>query len=217
MMAAVLPAPQEKHSRFTPDPLRSPTAQRYYIEDPELSIKASMPLPSDLSPSTESLSPFSSPPSPTFSLSPSIEDEHDDDEVIFPSYDIEKLDEKSPKVQESEEIVSEASPEPSTDSTRSSWTVRTAAADDSSIEYEPSRHVDYLAHEWRDEDIWASWRYVTKHRDTYSNGVRLENASWRTWMKMKLGLGTISPDTLNWYVFSFFLSFLLRLNSYVRG
>lgn len=194
-MAAVLPAPQEKHSRFTQDPLRCPTAQRYYIEDPGLSIKSPTSLPNDLPSSTECLSPFSSPSSPTFSLSPSIEDEHD--EVVFPSYDLSKLDQKGPKVQESEEILSDASPEPSTNSSQS-WTVRTAAADDTCIEYEPSRHVDYLAHEWRDEDVWTSWRYVTKHRDTYSNGQRLENASWRTWMKMKLGLGTISPDTLNW-------------------
>lgn len=72
------------------------------------------------------------------------------------------------------------------------------AADDTSVEDEPSRHVDYLAHEWKEEDIWASWRYVTARRGDYSNGVRLENASWRTWAKAKNNLGTISPETLNW-------------------
>ncbi|KAJ5248647.1 hypothetical protein N7468_000098 [Penicillium chermesinum] len=77
-------------------------------------------------------------------------------------------------------------------------TCGTPAADDSSVEDEPSRHVDYLSHDWREEDIWASWRYVAARRNDYSNGPRLENASWRTWAKAKNNLGTISPDTLNW-------------------
>ncbi|KAJ5742132.1 hypothetical protein N7533_011541 [Penicillium manginii] len=77
-------------------------------------------------------------------------------------------------------------------------TILHPAADDTSVEDEPSRHVDYLAHEWKEEDIWASWRYVTARRGDYSNGVRLENASWRTWAKAKNNLGTISPETLNW-------------------
>lgn len=72
------------------------------------------------------------------------------------------------------------------------------SSDDTSVEDEPSRHVDYLAHEWKEEDIWASWRYVTARKNDYSNGVRLENASWRTWAKAKHNLGTISPETLNW-------------------
>lgn len=72
------------------------------------------------------------------------------------------------------------------------------ASDDASIEPEPERHVDYLSHDWREEDIWTSWRYVVARRDRYSNGVRLENASWRTWAKSKYGLRTVSPETLNW-------------------
>lgn len=72
------------------------------------------------------------------------------------------------------------------------------AGDDSSIEEEPERHVDYLSHEWREEDIWASWRYVVSRRNRYSNAVRLENASWRTWAKAKYNLRTVSPETLNW-------------------
>ncbi|KUL82830.1 hypothetical protein ZTR_09206 [Talaromyces verruculosus] len=72
------------------------------------------------------------------------------------------------------------------------------SSDDASIESEPERHVDYLSHDWREEDIWSSWRYVVARRDRYSNGVRLENASWRTWAKSKYGLRTVSPETLNW-------------------
>jgi hypothetical protein len=32
------------------------------------------------------------------------------------------------------------------------------------------------------------------------NAARLENASWRTWLKAKNNLKTVSPETLNWYV-----------------
>ena len=70
--------------------------------------------------------------------------------------------------------------------------------DDQEIEREPTRHVDYLAHEWRLEDIWSSWRYVVARRKVYSNSVRLENASWRTWAKAKDNLRTVSPESLNW-------------------
>jgi hypothetical protein len=74
------------------------------------------------------------------------------------------------------------------------------AVDDTSIEDEPSRHVDYLSHDWKEEDIWSSWRYVTSRKNDYSNGVRLENASWRTWAKAKHNLKTVSPESLNWWV-----------------
>jgi hypothetical protein len=72
------------------------------------------------------------------------------------------------------------------------------SSDDASIESEPERHVDYLSHDWREEDIWTSWRYIVARRDRYSNGVRLENASWRAWAKFKYGLQTVSPETINW-------------------
>lgn len=64
----------------------------------------------------------------------------------------------------------------------------------------PSICVDYLSHEWQEEDVWASWRNMTRHKNEISNGVRLENASWRTWWKQRNKLRTISPETLNWYV-----------------
>lgn len=73
-----------------------------------------------------------------------------------------------------------------------------AAADDTLLEVEPSHHVDYLSHPWKEEDIWSSWRYVTSRKHVYGNGLRLENASWRSWAKSKHKLGTISPETLNW-------------------
>ncbi|KAL7802387.1 hypothetical protein V8C44DRAFT_370307 [Trichoderma aethiopicum] len=72
------------------------------------------------------------------------------------------------------------------------------AEDDTAIAAKPSRQVDYLSHDWREEDIWSSWRYIISKRGEFPNSARLENASWRTWMKAKNNLKTISPETLNW-------------------
>ncbi|KAK0383215.1 hypothetical protein NLU13_9128 [Sarocladium strictum] len=72
------------------------------------------------------------------------------------------------------------------------------AEDDTAVVSHPSRQVDYLSHDWREEDIWSSWRYIVSRRGEFSNSARLENASWRTWMKAKNNLKTISPETLNW-------------------
>jgi hypothetical protein len=73
------------------------------------------------------------------------------------------------------------------------------AEDDIAVRAQPSRHVDYLSHNWREEDIWSSWKLIVSRRGDYNNSARLENASWRTWMKAKNNLDTVSPETLNWY------------------
>jgi hypothetical protein len=78
-----------------------------------------------------------------------------------------------------------------------------AIPDDSSLSTQPRGQVDYLSHEWREEDVWRSWRNMTRQKNEIANGVRLENASWRTWWKQRNQLKTISPETLNWYVLSF--------------
>ncbi|RMD44149.1 hypothetical protein DV735_g950, partial [Chaetothyriales sp. CBS 134920] len=70
--------------------------------------------------------------------------------------------------------------------------------DDQAVNPEPTRHVDYLSHDWREEDIWASWSYIVHRRKEINNSTRLENASWRTWVKTKHGLKTVSPESLNW-------------------
>ncbi|KJZ76572.1 hypothetical protein HIM_03908 [Hirsutella minnesotensis 3608] len=72
------------------------------------------------------------------------------------------------------------------------------AEDDSAIAIKPSRQVDYLSHDWKEEDIWSSWRYIVSRRDEFPNSRRLENASWRTWIKAKNNLKTISAEELNW-------------------
>ena len=73
------------------------------------------------------------------------------------------------------------------------------AEDDTAVSSKPSRQVDYLSHDWREEDIWSSWRYIISKRGEFANSARLENASWRTWMKARNNLKTISPEELNWY------------------
>jgi hypothetical protein len=72
------------------------------------------------------------------------------------------------------------------------------AEDDIAVRAQPSRHVDYLSHDWREEDIWSSWKLIVSRRGDYNNSARLENASWRTWMKAKNNLDTVSAETLNW-------------------
>ncbi|TFY50381.1 hypothetical protein EVJ58_g11072 [Rhodofomes roseus] len=71
------------------------------------------------------------------------------------------------------------------------------APDDSSFSTLPEGQVDYLSHEWREEDVWRSWRSMTRQKNAIANGTRLENASWRTWWKQRNKLKTISPETLN--------------------
>ncbi|KAH7203087.1 uncharacterized protein BKA55DRAFT_600497 [Fusarium redolens] len=72
------------------------------------------------------------------------------------------------------------------------------AEDDTAINAQPWRNVDYLSHEWKEEDIWSSWKYITSRRGEHPNSTRLENACWRTWIKYKNNLKTVSPETLNW-------------------
>jgi hypothetical protein len=70
--------------------------------------------------------------------------------------------------------------------------------DDTAVQYEPKRHVDYLSHDWKECDISSSWRYIVLRRKDMANSARLENASWRTWTKAKYNLRTVAPETVNW-------------------
>lgn len=125
-------------------------------------------------------------------------DEDEDDDMAFPAFGTADLTTKSghptPPSIEQEEITP---PLPSPSAEDDTLTRKTTQ-DDQSIEAEPTRHVDYLSHEWREEDIWRSWSYVVHRRGGLTNGTRLENASWRSWMKAKNQLKTVSPETLNW-------------------
>ncbi|EPS37221.1 hypothetical protein H072_9120 [Dactylellina haptotyla CBS 200.50] len=70
--------------------------------------------------------------------------------------------------------------------------------DDILLLAEPSQNVDYLSHDWKQEDIWASRKYKARKGDVFDNTARLENASWRAWMKVKQKLTTVFPEQLNW-------------------
>ncbi|KAF9537709.1 hypothetical protein EC957_007791 [Mortierella hygrophila] len=63
----------------------------------------------------------------------------------------------------------------------------------------PALAIDYLGNGWSNEDdIAASWKFMTKQKNDLINGLRLENASWRNWAKQRHHLKTVSPKTLNW-------------------
>ena len=70
--------------------------------------------------------------------------------------------------------------------------------DDTYLQHRPTIHVDYLSHDWLEEDIWASWKHITSQKEAYTNGPRLENASWRLWGKKRSQLKTISPESIDW-------------------
>ncbi|SPO02470.1 uncharacterized protein DNG_05143 [Cephalotrichum gorgonifer] len=72
------------------------------------------------------------------------------------------------------------------------------AEDDAAIMPQPTRHIDYLSHDWREEEVWSSWKYIVSQRPEGNNGRRLENALWRIWTKAKKKLGTVRPETINW-------------------
>ncbi|KAF8963472.1 hypothetical protein BGZ46_000958 [Entomortierella lignicola] len=63
----------------------------------------------------------------------------------------------------------------------------------------PALAIDYLGNGWcNEDDIAASWKFMTKQKNDLINGLRLENASWRNWAKQRHHLKTVNPKTLNW-------------------
>jgi hypothetical protein len=149
---------------------------------------------------------YSSTPASSLSLDPHCEGQEDEDQISFPSYDdvgyygqVEDLEPPaSPRTGDSY-TVSPTSNSTSTNVSRpDSPDPIEHAEDDTAVRTQPSRHVDYLSHNWKEEDIWLSWKHIVSKRKAYNNSARLENASWRTWTKSKNKLKTVSPETLNW-------------------
>lgn len=144
------------------------------------------------------------------SLDPSEDFSCDEDDSPFPAFDnnvpqyhqlgtgrtLHHLDNRS------DVSIATASPPPG----RRKKDEEESVKDDHWVKHEPTRHVDFLSHEWHEQDIWSSWKYVNtrERRKKYdskqalANGERLENAAWRTWTKAKYDLRTISPESLNW-------------------
>jgi hypothetical protein len=117
--------------------------------------------------------------------------EDDDNEINFPSYDGADCCDKV-------ELVESATKNtPATENPVSPDPVE-RPEDDTGIRVQPSRHVDYLSHDWDEEDIWASWKHIVSNRGAYKNFARLENASWRSWEKKRSNLRTVPPETVKW-------------------
>ncbi|KAK7952178.1 uncharacterized protein PG986_007906 [Apiospora aurea] len=168
---------------------------------------------SDSSPSSAPSSPdtvHADSVTPSYSSTPatslSLDGHCEDDDILLPTYDdnpyfapLEDLEAPaSPRTGDSYPVSPVDHGTPTTPSRPDSPELTDHAEDDTFVTHHPTQHVDYLSHNWREEDIWSSWRYIVSKRGEYSNASRLENASWRTWMKSKYCLKTISPETLNW-------------------
>ncbi|MCJ1271832.1 hypothetical protein MMC22_011737 [Lobaria immixta] len=215
------PSPLRRSSSRTSFLLQNP---RSYSTSSS-NVKSFYPDPSDDSQLSQSLH-SSAPSSPRFaqpeysnqpsytstplsSLSLEEQCSTDEEDIIFPSYDddgdnADELEHDLESHTVPERISSNTLTRPASDSclARSSHPDppdrQLTAGDDTALRREPTRQVDYLSHNWKEEDIWSSWRHIVAKRKVYSNSLRLENASWRTWAKSKYRLQTVSPDKLNW-------------------
>jgi hypothetical protein len=149
---------------------------------------------------------FSSTPASSFSLDANCEDGDVEDQVVFSLYDDEGYcgqvgdlePPASPRAGDSYTVFPTSNSISTTVSRPESPDSIEHPQDDTAVRTQPSRHVDYLSHNWKEADIWSSWRHIVSKRKAYTNSARLENASWRTWTKSKNKLKTISPETLNW-------------------
>ena len=204
---------QTTHSRTSIEPSSANTSQTSYEARLPASVPSSAPSsPRFFQPDFSERPSYASTPSSSISL-----DEDctlDDDDILFPSYD--DADDYEVQNGTTEDACVSANlavnlPETSdasalqpgispfvTSSFPGSIPQIPAAGDDTSVKAEPSRHVDYLSHNWKEEDIWSSWRHIVGKRKVYGQCSRLENAAWRTWAKLKHRLRTVSPNTLNW-------------------
>lgn len=194
--------------------LHSSNPSSYRHSDYGTPSSASAPSSAPSSPQLEHPS-FSTPPSftstPASSLSLDLradldeevaeKDDDGDNDIPFPSFEgIKRGDLNAETFKEPDSFVDDDTPARNEKLRRTPSTeFPQAVNDDQAVEDQPTRHVDYLSHEWREEDLWSSWRYIVARRKVYANSVRLENASWRTWAKTKYRLKTVSPEKLNWY------------------
>ena len=139
---------------------------------------------------------YASTPASSVSLSTRshFDEDDEDDDMLFPSYETSTTQRKGTYIPQPDPIEEEPTSHPPTPPHNPSDPPK----DDHAVVSEPSRHVDYLSHDWKEEDIWSSWSYVVHRRKEINNSTRLENASWRTWTKSKNALKTISPESLNW-------------------
>lgn len=197
----------------SPSALRSKSSAGFgsLIHSPDSTISSTESSPETIHADSAAPSIVSTPAS-SWTLDPRDEEEEEPEEdaqILFPSYDkpylhahpeAEDLEPPlSPRTGDSYTVSPTSNDDESADaSSPGSPNIVDHAEDDSAVRKHPSRHVDYLSHNWKEEDIWSSWKLIVSKRKAYNNSARLENASWRTWMKAKNKLKTVSPETLNW-------------------
>ena len=196
------------HPGVTPSSGRaSPTT--YVYTQPATSHSSSAPASPRVSSSDlSSERSTSSTPLSSLSLQGSLStpETEEDDPFGFPAYDQKASSHGSISDGSSTptptKAASPAPPTPASTPTRRRSATRTSQhqsiGDDTAVKPQPSRHVDYLSHDWAEEDIWSSWKHVIGKRDPTEHWKRLENASWRAWAKSRCKLPTVHPDRVNW-------------------
>ncbi|TVY82020.1 Resistance to glucose repression protein [Lachnellula suecica] len=122
----------------------------------------------------------------------------DEDQIEFPSYDDGANGNSGGVPELCREFSALPSSSPISEQESRSPDAIEHAEDDVAISEVPSRHVDYLSHDWSEEDIWSSWKHLKSKRKEYSKRERLENAAWRIWGKERNNLTTITPESINW-------------------
>jgi hypothetical protein len=65
---------------------------------------------------------------------------------------------------------------------------------------QPAHGVDFLAHEWKTDDLWATYKHVHSQRENIRASKRLENALWRASIRNMRGLRRVDPEVIHWCV-----------------
>ena len=134
------------------------------------------------------------------------EDKNDEDQISFPSYDdvgyYGQVEDLEPPTRSRTVDLCSGGGAPygaSTDVSRAeSPDLVEHAGDDAAVREQDSRYVDYFSHDWKEEDIWSTWKHIVSKRKAHHQSARLENSLWRAWTKSKYRLKTVPPMTLNW-------------------
>ncbi|KAK9847035.1 hypothetical protein MYU51_021139 [Penicillium brevicompactum] len=149
-------ARREPHSQYSSDPLQCPIAQRGFLYDDATSVNTPM---QDIYRATEPSSVASTPsiilsprftPVSDFAYGPTLSNRSPEDGLVIPSNDKGHVCSAAMELDEAGDPLAESQP--------ASWTFQGPWVDDMSIEDKPSRYVDYRLHDWKEEDIWCSWR-----------------------------------------------------------
>ncbi|KAF1969045.1 hypothetical protein BU23DRAFT_591860 [Bimuria novae-zelandiae CBS 107.79] len=137
-------------------------------------------------------------PASSLSLDQDESSSSEDEGLAFPAYNAAvKTKDVKEEAPPSSPLLTTVTPSPS-EAPASTPDHVPVSEDDTNLRPEPSQHVDYLSYDWKEEDIWSSWRHIVEHRNVYGERSRLENASWRQWAKLQYRLKTVTPESLNW-------------------